>query len=67
LDHDPILWAQLQIDIMATKYPNAFQFIQYLKDHLTHKVAMWCVGNRNIPHVGQDTNAVMESFHINMK
>jgi hypothetical protein len=24
LDHDHVLWAQLQIDIMATKYPNAF-------------------------------------------
>ncbi len=23
LDHDPILWAQLQINIMATNYPNA--------------------------------------------
>jgi hypothetical protein len=24
LDHDLVLWVQLQIDIMATKYPNAF-------------------------------------------
>jgi hypothetical protein len=23
LDHDYVLWAQLQIDIMATNYPNA--------------------------------------------
>jgi hypothetical protein len=30
LDHDFVLWAQLQIDIMATKYPNAFRFIEYL-------------------------------------
>jgi hypothetical protein len=28
---------------------------------------MWCVGNRNIPHVGHDTNVVVESFHNNMK
>jgi hypothetical protein len=28
---------------------------------------MWCVGNHNIPHARQDTNAIMESFHSNMK
>jgi hypothetical protein len=50
LDHDLVLWMQLQIDIMATKYPNASRFIEYLKNHWTHKAAMWCVGNRNIPH-----------------
>jgi hypothetical protein len=32
-----------------------------------HKVAMWCVGNHNIPHARQDTNVVVESFHSNMK
>jgi len=67
LDHDPILWAQLQIYVMPTNYPNAFQFIAYLKDHWTHKVTMWCVGNCNIPHARHDTNVVVESFHSNMK
>ncbi len=52
---------------MVTNYPNAFVFITYLKDHWLHKVGMWCVGNHKIPHVGQDTNAVVESFHNNMK
>ncbi len=33
MDHDLILWVQLQIDIMATKYPNASRFIKYLEDH----------------------------------
>jgi hypothetical protein len=51
-DHDHVLWAQLQINIMATKYPNASQFITYFKDHWAHKAIMWCVGNRNISHVG---------------
>jgi hypothetical protein len=50
LDHDLILWAQLQIDIMETNYLNASQFIAYLKDHWLHKARMWCVGNYNIPH-----------------
>jgi len=67
LNHDLVLWVQLQINIMATKYLNASQFIEYLKDHWTHKATMWCVGNRNIPHVRQDTNVAMESFHSNMK
>jgi hypothetical protein len=33
LDHELVLWAQLQIDIMATNYPNASSFIAYFKDH----------------------------------
>jgi hypothetical protein len=28
---------------------------------------MWCVGNDNIAHVGQDTNASIESYHANIK
>jgi hypothetical protein len=67
LNHALVLWAQLQIDIMATKYPNAFQFIEYLKDHWTHKVIMWCASNYNIPHARKDTNVTVESFHNNMK
>jgi hypothetical protein len=67
LDHDLVLWAQQQIDIMATNYPNAPCFIAYLKDHWLHKVGMWFIGNRNIPHVGWDTIAVVESFYNNIK
>jgi hypothetical protein len=33
LDHELVLWAKLQIDIMPTNYPNASSFIAYLKDH----------------------------------
>ncbi len=32
-DHQLVLWAQVQIDIMATNYPNASSFIAYLEDH----------------------------------
>ncbi len=67
LDHDHALLAQVQIDIMATKYPNASQFNTYFKDHWAHKATMWFVGNHNISHVGQDTNETMESFHNNKK
>jgi hypothetical protein len=32
-----------------------------------NKAAMWCVGNHNIPHACQDTNASIESYHTNIK
>jgi hypothetical protein len=28
---------------------------------------MWLTGNRHLPHVGQDTNVAIESYHGNMK
>lgn len=49
------------------KFPNATCFVKYLKKHWLHKVAMWCVWNCNIPHVGQDTNASIEFYHANIK
>jgi hypothetical protein len=67
LDHDLVLCAQQQINIMATNYPNAPYFIAYLKDYWLHKVGMWFIDNHNIPYVGWDTNAVVESFHNNIK
>ncbi len=67
LDGDPIAWAKKQIEILANVYANAPRFMEYLKKHWLPKANMWCVGNRNIPHIGQDTNSAMESFHSNMK
>ena len=31
------------------------------------KLDMWFTGNQNLPHVGQDTSAAIESYHGNMK
>jgi hypothetical protein len=31
------------------------------------KLDMWLTGNQNLPHVGQDTNAAIESYHGNIK
>jgi hypothetical protein len=28
---------------------------------------MSCVGNYNIPHASQDTNALIESYHVDIK
>jgi len=56
IDFDPTLWAEQQIDSLETSFPNVVRFIQYLKEHWLLKEGMWCVGNQNIPHVGQDTH-----------
>jgi hypothetical protein len=31
IDFDPILWANQQIDLLETRFPNVVYFIQYLK------------------------------------
>jgi hypothetical protein len=67
IDADAILWAEQQIHLLATRYPNATHFMKNLKKHWLHKVAMLCVGNYNIPHASQDTNALIESYHANIK
>jgi hypothetical protein len=67
VDIDAIIWAEQQIHLLATRYPNATHFMKYLTKHWLHKVAMWCVGSYNIPHVGQDNNASIESYHTNIK
>jgi hypothetical protein len=67
IDTDVILWAKQQIHLLATRYPNATRFMKYLQKHYLHKAAMWCVGNCNIPHAGQDTNASIEFYHTNIK
>jgi hypothetical protein len=28
---------------------------------------MWCIGAGNIPHANQDTNAIIEVYHGNLK
>jgi hypothetical protein len=67
IDADAITWADEQIQLLTTKYPNATYFMKYLKKHWLHKATMWCVGNHNIPHAGQDTNASIEFYHTNIK
>jgi hypothetical protein len=67
LDVDLVAWAKEQIEILTNAYPNAPRFMKYLRKHWLAKEDMWCVDNRNIPHAGQDTNYVVESFHSNMK
>jgi hypothetical protein len=49
------------------QFPHAASFFEYFTKQWIRKADMWVTGFRNIPHAGQDTNAVVESYHANMK
>ena len=67
VDDDPVDWAIGQLDMIANSHPRATTFMRYIKDVWRPKTSMWCVGARRIPHVGQNTNAAIESYHSNLK
>jgi hypothetical protein len=46
---------------------GAETFWAYVEKQWMPKVDMWLTGNRHLLHVGQDTNATIESYHGNMK
>jgi len=66
IDVDAITWVEQQIHLLATRYPNVTHFMKYFRKHWLHKVAMWCVGNRNILHAGQELmhqlNLIMQTL-----
>jgi hypothetical protein len=41
--------------------------MDYFEKQWVGNMSIWITGFRNIPHAGQDTNAVVESYHVNMK
>ena len=41
--------------------------VDLVESHTKPKTSMWCVGSCRIPHVGQNTNASIESYHSNFK
>jgi hypothetical protein len=43
------------------------EFMDYFEKQWVGTMSMWITGFRNIPHAGQDTNVVVESYHANMK
>ena len=67
VDDDPIRWAQDQVDALLVERPSAARFMKYIKKHWWSKASMWCISNRTIPHVRQNTNAAIESYHGNLK
>ncbi len=46
---------------------NVQAFWSYVILKWVPKCEMWVMGNRNLPYVGQDTNATIESYHANLK
>ena len=52
---------------LHTLYPLAIVFLDYFDEYWTLKANMWIIGNKNIPHSNQDTNADVESYHHNVK
>jgi hypothetical protein len=46
---------------------GAESFWAYIEKQWMPKVDMWLIGNRHLPQAGQDTNAMIESYHGNMK
>lgn len=39
----------------------------YVDAYWVLKTSMWCIGAWNIPHANQDTNAIIEAYHGNLK
>lgn len=64
---DPVAWANKELDKIKEKRPWGAKFMKYIDKHWRKKIGMWCAGNRNVPHAGQNTNAGIESFHANLK
>lgn len=67
VDEDHVLWASSQLDKIATSRPRATSFMKYMNGIWRGKIDMWVVGARRIPHVGQNTNAAIESYQSNLK
>lgn len=59
--------AKQKYDDLKTEFPNAILFFDYFSKQWISKAEMWVTGFCNIPHAGQDTNVVVESYHVNMK
>ncbi len=42
-------------------------FWMYVKSKWLPKIAMWVIGNCNLPYVRQHTKLVIENYHANLK
>ena len=67
IDYDLVLWAHDQVRNIQRNHPKAASFMEYMNEVWMDKISMWCTGSRNIPHVGQNTNFAIESYHSNLK
>ena len=60
-------WAIQQLDIIMNTKLRDIAFMKYMNDSWRSKTTIWCVGTQHILHVGQNTNATIESYHFNLK
>ena len=52
---------------LRDSFPIVNNFWAYFDKQWADKTHMWVVGHRNLPYVGQDTNATIESYQSNLK
>lgn len=62
-----IEWVKHVYSQAKVNLPGADAYWKYFDKEWMPKIQMWVVGDRKIPHAGQDTTAAIESFHSNMK
>ena len=60
-------WVQHIYGEAKALLPAADAYWKYFEKEWLPKIEMWVVGDRKIPHAGQDTTTTIESFHSNMK
>ena len=62
-----MIWCYGHMTNSVTYNAKATSFMKYTNEIWMDKISMWCTGSCNIPHVGQNTNAAIESYHSNLK
>ncbi len=59
--------AKFKVEQVANNLLVAEAFQMYVRLEWLPKIAMWVVGNYNLPYAGQDTNEAIENYHVNLK
>jgi hypothetical protein len=57
------MWAMNMLQYITSKYLAANVFWKYMEENWQHKTHMWVVGFQNLPYVGQNINATIESYY----
>jgi hypothetical protein len=60
-------WAKSEAERVANELIVVEALWRDVKLEWLAKTKMWVVGNRNIPYARQDTYAVIENYHTNLK
>jgi hypothetical protein len=61
------MWAMNRLQYITNKYPATNVFWKHMEKNWRYKTHMWVVGFQNLPYVGQDTYAAIESCHGTLK